>query len=143
MMTERTWGSIEILNELRELNHPRIGYQAPPDQQTNILEWPLGPNSSEELDNMYIRLEEFRHWTDPRRSGTGGTFLGTNTGGGVLADMMISGDGADIRDWMQKKRDTDLKLVNDFLENSLLDDNRLSWGGNPESNFKPMLSIHY
>jgi hypothetical protein len=144
MMGMRCWGSIEILNELRELNHPRVGYQVSPDQRTNSLEnWPIGPNISEELDNMYIRLEEFRHWTDPRRSGTGETFLGTQTGGGPLADMMAGGDGANIRDWMQKKRNTDLGLVNDFLENSLHDDNGLSWGGDPESSFKPILSIHY
>jgi hypothetical protein len=131
MMGMRCWGSIEILNELRELNHPRVGYQVSPDQRTNSLEnWPIGPNISEELDNMYIRLEEFRHWTDPRRSGT-------------LADMMACGDGANIRDWTQKKRNTDLGLVNDFLENSLHDDNGLSWGGDPESSFKPILSIHY
>ena len=92
---------------------------------------------------MYIRLEESRHWTDPRRSGTGETSLGTLTGGGPLADMMACGDGANIRAWMQKKRNTDLGLVNDFLENSLHGDNGLSWGGDPESSFKPILSIHY
>ena len=144
MVGPRCWGSIEILNELRELNHPLVGYQVSPDQRTNSLEnLPIGPNISEVLDNMYIRLEEFRHWTDPRRSGTGETSLGTPTGGGPLADMMACGDGANIRDWTQKKRNTDLGLVNDFLENSLHDDNGLSWGGDPESSFKPILSIHY
>jgi hypothetical protein len=134
MMTERAWGSIEILNELRELNHPRIGYQVSPDQQTDVLEWPVGPNISEELEDMFIRLEEFRHWSDPRRTGIGKTLV-------MFRD--IDGAVVNVSDWMQKKRDTDLKLVNDFLENSLVDDNGLSWGGNPESNFKPMLSIHY
>jgi hypothetical protein len=140
MVGPRCWGSIEILNELRELNHPRIGYQVSPDQRTNSLEnWPIGPNISEVvLDNMDIRLEEFSS-----RSGTGETFLGTPSAGGPLADMMACGDGANIRDWMQKKRNTDLGLVNDFLENSLHDDNGLSWGGDPESSFKPILSIHY
>jgi hypothetical protein len=56
---------------------------------------------------------------------------------------MMAGDGANIRDWMQKKRNTDLGLVNDFLEHSLHGDNGLSWGGGPENSFKPILSIHY
>jgi hypothetical protein len=112
MMMERVWGSIEILNELRSqtTSRTRIGYQAPPDQQTNILEWPLGPNISESLDNMYLRVEELRHWSDPHG---------------------------------EQKSDTDFKLVDDFLENSLHDDNGLSWGGDPTECFKPILSTHY
>ena len=111
-MMERVWGSIEILNELRDnTSRTRIGYQAPPDQQTNILEWPLGPNISEELDNMYLRIEELRHWSESHEE--------------------------------QKQSDTDLSLINDFLEYSLHDDNGLSWGGDPTECFKPILSTHY
>ena len=40
MMSERDWGSIEILNELRELNHPHIGYHISQDHQSNVLEFP-------------------------------------------------------------------------------------------------------
>jgi hypothetical protein len=46
------WGLIDILNEMRELNHPKIGYHegwAPEDPQDS----PDG-----EFDDAYIRLEE-------------------------------------------------------------------------------------
>ena len=118
-MMERVWGSIEILNELRSqiTSRTRISYQAPPDQQTDILEWPLGPRYyidhyiNESLDNMYLRIEELRHWSESHEE--------------------------------QKQSDTDLSLINDFLEYSLHDDNGLSWGGDPTECFKPILSTHY
>jgi len=123
MMSERNWGSIEILNELRSLNHPQIGYHISQEQQgddwvigEDVLEFPTGPSIGEELEDvdvMYIRLEEFRHWTDRDHWGY---------------DLCGREIGEDVRDWIQKKRDTDLGLVNDFLENSLHDDNGLSYG---------------
>ena len=121
-MMERVWGSIEILNELRSqiTSRTRISYQAPPEQRrrstaNNIPE--LGPRYyidhyiNESLDNMYLRIEELRHWSESHEE--------------------------------QKQSDTDLSLINDFLEYSLHDDNGLSWGGDPTECFKPILSTHY
>jgi hypothetical protein len=114
MMSERFWGSIEILNELRELNHPHIGYHISQDHQSDVLEFPTGPNTSEELEDMYILLQDnCVDWS-------------------LVKSALYT---------KHKEREKD--LVNDFLEDSLVNDNGLSWGGNPENLFEPMLSTHY
>ena len=111
MVSKHEWGSIEILNELRGLNHPHIGYHISQDHQSDVLEFPTGPNTSEELD-MFIRLEE---------------------GPEVWASEML----------IAKHKEREKGLVNDFLEDSLVNDNGLSWGGDPENLFEPVLSTHY
>ena len=112
-MSERDWGSIEILNELRELNHPYIGYHISQGHQSDVLEFPTGPNTSEELDDMFIRLEEGPATLWP-------------------SEMLTA-----------KHKEHEKGLVNDFLEGSLVSDNGLSWGGNPARSFEPVLSTHY
>jgi hypothetical protein len=114
MLYKCDWGSIEILNELRELNHPHIGYHISQDHQSDVLEFPTGPNTSEELDDMFIRLEEnCLDWS--------------------LAKSAL----------YTKHKEREKGLVNDFLEDSLVNDNGLSWGGNPARPFEPVLSTHY
>jgi hypothetical protein len=117
IMIKRNWGSIEILNELRKLNHPQIGYHITERCGLigeDVLEFPTGPNTSEELDDMFIRLEENR----------------------------LSGRGAKSALYI-KHKEHEKGLVNDFLEDSLVNDNGLSWGGNPVRPFEPVLSTHY
>jgi hypothetical protein len=110
MMSGSVWGSIEILNELRELNHPHIGYHISQGE-----DWVIGedvPSVNEELENMFIRLGE---------------------GPEVWASEMLTA----------KHKEREKGLVNDFLEGSLVSDNGLSWGGDPENLFEPVLSTHY
>jgi hypothetical protein len=114
IMRKRNWGSIEILNELRELNHPQIGYHISQGHQSDVLEFPTGPNTSAELEDMFIRLEENRLRPLPWRAT-------------IRAEPLPNEKG----------------LVNDFLEDSLVNDNGLSWGGDPENLFEPVLSTHY
>jgi len=114
----RSWGSIDILNELRNLKHPRIGYH-----YLSNSEYQEGlPNIG--LHNSFIRLEEedkrqvSRRATRIRRQGQ-------------------------RRSEVQRQKIT-LEFVNDYLEDCLNTDwKHLSWGGNPSRSFEPVLSTHY
>lgn len=94
MMWYWSWGTVDIINELRELNHPKIRYYSLPDMNDNIP-WPA---SQAEGRRCGICLEETK-WVP----------------------------GATDFEERMYRRDTDRKLVNDILENSLHDDNGLSW----------------
>jgi hypothetical protein len=49
-MGKRNWGSVDILNELRSLKHPRMGYYH--------TEWDSDDLFADEFDNAYLLLEE-------------------------------------------------------------------------------------
>ena len=95
-----SWGSIDILNELRELIHLPSRYRLPCS--------PLQPGE---------RLTE---------RGAGGFFI----------DM--GSDHVHARSVKMEK-----EQVNEFLEHSLSPGNRLSWGGDPDRLFQPILSTYY
>jgi len=113
MARYRDWGSIEILNELRELNHPQTGYHNSQGTMM-LLEYPNDPYVEEEdLEYVFIRLEECRHWSSY------------------------------YTEEEKHKLATDSEVVNDFLQNTLVSGKRLSWGGNPNYMFEPILSTEY
>ena len=113
----RSWGSIDILNELRNLKHPRIGYH----YLSNSEDQEGLPNIG--LHNSFIRLEEdkrqvVRRATRIRRQGQ-------------------------RRSEVQRQKIT-LNFVNDYLEDCLNTDwKHLSWGGDPNDSFQKILSTHY
>ena len=49
-MGKRNWGSVDILNELRSLKHPRMGY--------HHTEWDSDDLFADEFYNAYLLLEE-------------------------------------------------------------------------------------
>jgi hypothetical protein len=86
------WGTIDILNELRGLNYPQVGYKAAP----YIIEEP------DSFNDAYIRLSE---------------------------------DNANIRWGVDHSRynadliDSRSQFVNNFLDDILITDKRLTWSG--------------
>ena len=114
----RSWGSIDILNELRNLKHPHIGDNSLSNSEDQ------GGHPTIGLDNSFIRLEEdkrpvFHRATRIRRQGQ-------------------------RRSEVQRQKVT-LNFVNDYLEDCLNTDwKRLSWGGDPNvDSFQKILSTHY
>jgi len=115
------WGSIEIVNQLRDLKHPQIRYHNPCDQQDY-------PNTEFVLSHIFIRLdEEDQKKRRERRSAT-----------------RIQRQGHRRVEIHQKQ--VDLKFVNDYLEDCLTTGKRLSWGRDPGhrvGDVKMILSTYY
>ena len=112
------WGSIEIVNQLRDLKHPQIRYHNPCDQQDY-------PNTEFVLGHIFIRLDEEDQ--KKRRSAT-----------------RIQRQGHRRVEIHQKQ--VVLKFVNDYLEDCLTTGKRLSWGRDPEhrvGDVKMILSTYY
>jgi hypothetical protein len=112
------WGSIEIVNQLRDLKHPQIRYHNPCDQQDY-------PNTEFILGHIFIRLDEEDQ--KKRRSAT-----------------RIQRQGHRRVEIHQKQ--VVLKFVNDYLEDCLTTGKRLSWGRDPGhrvGDVKMILSTHY
>jgi hypothetical protein len=84
------WGAIDILNELRELNYPQMGYRP-----TYYLE-EKGDFPGDEFDDAYIRLEEDNSlplnswfgWTDRNTVAVAGRARFVND---FLNDVLVSG----------------------------------------------------
>jgi hypothetical protein len=114
----RSWGSIDILNELRNLKHPHIGYHYPCNSEDEEGLRKIG------LHNSFIRLEEDKRKVDHHAS-------------------RIRRQGH-RRSEVERQKIT-LKFVNNYLEDCLNKDwKRLSWGGDPNVNsFKKILSTLY
>ena len=113
-MMERVWGSIEILNELRSQITSRTRISyQAPPEQRRRST----ANNIPELGPRYY----IDHYINES-----------------LDNMYLR-----IEPHGEKQSNTDLSLINDFLEYSLHDDNGLSWGGDPTECFKPILSTHY
>ena len=112
------WGSIEIVNQLRDLKHPQIRYHNPCDQQDY-------PNTEFVLGHIFIRLDEEDQ--KKRRSAT-----------------RIQRQGHRRGEIHQKQ--VVLKFVNDYLEDCLTTGKRLSWGRDPGhrvGDVKMILSTYY
>ena len=114
------WGSIEIVNQLRDLKHPQIRYHNPCDPQDY-------PNTEFVLGHIFIRLdEEDLRWKKTRSA------------------TRIQRQGHRRVEIHQKQ--VDLKFVNDYLEDCLTTGKRLSWGRDPGhrvGDVKMILSTYY
>ena len=113
------WGSIEIVNQLRDLKHPQIRYHNPCDPQDY-------PNTEFVLGHIFIRLdEEDQKKLRKRRSAT-----------------RIQRQGHRRVEIHQKQ--VDLKFVNDFLRECLTTGKHLSWERDPAPDGSQMiLSTYY
>jgi hypothetical protein len=112
------WGSIEIVNSLRDLKHPQIRYHNPCDPQDY-------PNTEFVLGHIFIRLdEEDLRWKKTRSA------------------TRIQRQGHRRAEIHQQQ--VDLKFVNDYLEDCLTTGKRLSWGRDPAPDGSQMiLSTYY
>ena len=90
-----TWGSIDILNELRSLKQPMFGQHGP-----------AAPG--DEFGGIYILLDEVPPWS-----------------------------------CRQEKRLSDLKFMNDYLDDALNTGKCISWGGDNITPGRKILSTHY
>jgi hypothetical protein len=97
-----TWGSIDILNELRSLKQPLFG------QRRVRLDgaWKRAPG--DEFGGIYILLDEVPPWS-----------------------------------CRQEKRLSDLKFMNDYLDDALNTGKCISWGGDNITPGRKILSTHY
>jgi len=102
-----TWGSIDILNELRSLKQPMFG-QHRPTEVTLDPRRPAAPG--DEFGGIYILLEEVPPWS-----------------------------------CRQEKRLSDLKFMNDYLDDALNTGKCISWGGDDidRAAGRKILSTHY
>jgi hypothetical protein len=100
-----TWGSIDILNELRSLKQPMFG-QHRPTEVTLDPRRPAAPG--DEFGGIYILLEEVPPWS-----------------------------------CRQEKRLSDLKFMNDYLDDALNTGKCISWGGDNITAGRKILSTHY
>jgi len=91
------WGAIDILNELRELNYPQMGYNP-----SSYLE-EKGDFPGDEFDDAYIRLEEDNS---------------------LPPDSWILGSMTEINRVAIEERS---RFINDFLEDTLVSGKRLTW----------------
>ena len=114
-----TWGSIEIVNQLRDLKHPQIRYHNPCDPQ----DYPI---TEFILSHIFIRLDEEDLKKRRKRRST----------------TRIQRQGNRRTEVHQKQ--VVLKFVNDYLEDCLTTGKRLSWGRDPAPDGSQMiLSTHY
>jgi len=111
---KRNWGSVDILNELRSLKYPQMGYE-PTDQGYELEEeCDLFSDFDDEFANAFLRLEEDDTIPD------------------------ISGY------WrIEKEKNLRLrsKFVNGFLDYLIKKGDHPSWGGNPRCEFQPVLTV--
>jgi hypothetical protein len=110
---KRNWGSVDILNELRSLKIPQMGYE-PKDQGYGLEEvCDLFSEYDEEFENTFLRLEED---TIPDISGY-------------------------WRIEKEKSLRLRSKFVNEFMDNIIKKDDHPNWGGNPLCEFQPVLIV--
>ena len=115
----RCQGSIEIVNQLRDLKHPQIRYHNPCDQQDY-------PTTEFILSHIFIRLDEEDLKKRRKRRST----------------TRIQRQGNRRTEVHQKQ--VVLKFVNDYLEDCLTTGKRLSWGRDPAPDGSQMiLSTYY
>jgi len=111
----RDWGTIDILNKLRELKRPLIRYH----ECWNRDDW-YRSNMQTEFDDVFI------HVIDEHCDAIAREHYARST---TTNDTKL----------LEAKSATN--LVNAFLKKSLENDTRLTWGGNGE--FQPILSNYY
>jgi len=110
---KRNWGSVDILNELRSLKYPQMGYLKHTDQgNQQEEECDLFSDIDDEYENAFLLLEE---------------------------DDTIP----DISGYWRKEKEKSLRLrskfVNGFLDSLIKKGDHPSWGGNPRCEFQPVL----
>ena len=105
-----TWGSIDILNELRSLKHPLFGKHRPAQVRQMTLDPGRIAVPGDEFGGIYILLEEVPPWS-----------------------------------CRQEKRLSDLKFMNDYLDDALNTGKCISWGGGniDRAAGRKILSTHY
>jgi hypothetical protein len=106
-----TWGSIDILNELRSLKQPLFGQHRPTEVTLDpgkIAPRPRKRAPGDEFGGIYILLEEVPPWS-----------------------------------CRQEKRLSDLKFMNDYLDDALNTGKCISWGGDNITAGRKILSTHY
>ena len=103
-----TWGSIDILNELRSLKHPLFGKHRPAQVRQMTLDPGRIAVPGDEFGGIYILLEEVPPWS-----------------------------------CRQEKRLSDLKFMNDYLDDALNTGKCISWGGDIITPGRRILSTHY
>ena len=114
-----TWGSIEIVNQLRDLKHPQIRYHNPCDPQ----DYPI---TEFILSHIFIRLDE----EDQKKRRKRGSATRIQRQGNRRTEV--------------HQKQVVLKFVNDYLEDCLTTGKRLSWGRDPAPDGSQMiLSTHY
>jgi hypothetical protein len=108
------WGSVDILNELRSLKYPQMGYE-PNDQGYELEEeCDLFADFGDEFENAFLRLEE---------------------------DDTIPDISSYWRIEKEKSLRLRGKFVNGFLDYLIKKGDHLSWGGNPRCEFQPVLVV--
>ena len=107
-----TWGSIDILNELRSLKQPHFGQHHRPTAATldpgRIAPRPLPRAPGDEFEGIYILLVDVPPWS-----------------------------------CRQEKRLSDLKFMNDYLDDALNTGKCISWGRDKITTGRMILSTHY
>ena len=98
-ISKADWGTIDILNELRGLNYPQVGYKPRP----YVIEEP------DSFDDAYISFSEDNSLPAPIRWGTEG-IVDHSRENAVLIDSRS-------------------QFVNNFLDDILITDKRLTWSG--------------
>ena len=111
---KRNWGSVDILNELRSLKYPQMGYE-PTDQGYELEEeCDLFSDFDDEFANAFLRLEE---------------------------DDTIPDISGYWRTEKEKSLRLRSKFVNGFMDYLIKKGDHLSWGGNPRCEFQPVLVV--
>ena len=114
---KRNWGSVDILNELRSLKYPQMGYLKHTVAKDDDLEakWSsdLFSDFDDEYENAFLLLEE--------------------------DDTIPEGDDGYWRKEKEKSLRLRSKFVNGFLDSLIKKGDHPSWGGNPRCEFQPVL----
>ena len=110
---KRNWGSVDILNELRSLKYPQMGYLTPTSQGYELEEeCDLFSDFDDEYENAFLLLEE---------------------------DDTIP----DIPGYWRTEKEKSLRLrskfVNGFMDSLIKKGDHPSWGGNSRCEFQPVL----
>jgi hypothetical protein len=116
-----SWGSVDIMNELRE------------SKTRYMIQFEGGTGMSLCLEEEPLNLARSRSLVPPP-----GPADSLRALGGALTQELASAV-AERQQAGQLKHE----LLNEFIEQSLLPDKRLSWGGDPDRLFRPIMSTRY
>ena len=113
---KRNWGSVDILNELRSLKYPQMGYEHADQGYELEAKWisDLFSDSDDEYENAFLLLEEDESlppssWSVAQRCQNRVAIVGRS------------------------------EFVNGFLDYLIKKGDHPSWGGNPHCEFQPVL----
>ena len=111
---KRNWGSVDILNELRSLKYPQMGYETTEQRYELEEECDLFSDFDDEYGDAFLRLEEDESlppssWSVAQRCQNRVAIVGRS------------------------------EFVNGFLDYLIKKGDHPSWGGNPHCEFQPVL----